>query len=333
MTTPVTTLSGIILLAHQQYGIRFQLRQQQLVDFVNMIQFIAFNQDYAGFENWEEKLVLGQEIFLESLDSFSGAGDYVSPVSGDIGKKVVADGVYIGTLLNYQTKNKINKWIVAPLDGGNGTIYGLDGLPLSIEDGTGAGTAVTGQGYLVAMGPYRTPKEADGALPFRKFRGITTLTDEQRFASYPAGSEDLDYGLPINNVRSRSKMWPTEFDITKMEVTLKGTTRPQIIQTDLGYGYSEGGGGTTLNTSNLRWVYYFNPPTITSINDESKLILPERYRYEVLYKGISRLADTATYGDAGSVRQLIEPLCERFWEDMRTQYQAFGSSSDWISEG
>jgi len=328
LTVPVTSLADIVLLAHQQYGIRFQLTQQQLVDFVNMIQFIAYNQDMKAFENWDQRLVLGQDVFLET-----DSGSYTSPVASDIGKNVSGSvsGV-IGKLLNYKTKNRIHQWIVEPPDGGGNDIAGIDGETLTIVTGTGTGKAVTGQDYLVSLGPYPIPLAADGAMPFRKFIGITQLSDQQRFQLPPSSGFNGydDYGYLLNGIpNSRHSNWPTVFDVFNREVTLKSTTRPTIDQTEETYGPS----ATTLNTSKLRWIYYINPPTITDISEEEKVILPEEYRYEVLFKGISRLADTATYGDSGSARALITPCCERFWEDMRLQYEAYGDTSDWISEG
>lgn len=328
MTVPVTTLSSIVLLAHQQYGIRFQLTQQQLVDFVNMIQFIAYNQDFGAFENWDQTLLLGQDAFLET-----DSGSYTAPISTDIGNNVTGttSGV-VGKLINFITENRVNKWIVEPPDGGpNFTLTA--GETLTIVAGSAAtGVVAQGQSYLVSFGPYPILKAADGYPPFRKLRGITQLTDEQLFNLPPNTSFNGfdDYGILLNGLPdSRHRFYTIRYDILRKQVTLKSSTSLTIDQTTETFGPA----GATINTSKLRWVYYINPPTVTDISEEANIILPEEYRYEILYKGISRLADTATYGDTGSVRDIINPLCERFWEDMRTQYQSYGDASDWISQG
>jgi hypothetical protein len=161
--------------------------------------------------------------------------------------------------------------------------------------------------------------------------GVTQVTDKQMFQVPPNNGYDGvdDYGLLLNSLPGRHQNFPYRFNIAKNEVTLVSSTPPEITTTQMNFGE----GGTVLNTSKLRWIYYKNPPSITDISQEERLILPERYRYEVIYKGISLLADTATYGEAGTVRQLIEPVCERFWEDMRYQYQQYGRGSDYISHG
>lgn len=326
MTAPVTTLRDIVLLAHQQYGIRFQLTQQQLVDFVNMIQFIAYNNDLAAFEEWDQIFYLGQDVFLE-FDS----GSYTAPSSTDLRKTVLGSvSGTVGTLMNYHTLNRRNIWIIEPPDGG--TLISLtDGEILTISGGTSAtGVVATGQSYLVSNGPYLVPSEEAGNPPFRKLIGVTQVTDQQ-FFGVPGidNPSNADYGLALSvSPRTRNAYYPFRFDMDAMEITLITSTRPEIIQTKETYG----AGATTQNSSRLRWVYYRNPPTITSISDEAKLVLPERYRYEVLYKGISKLADTATFGDAESIRAMIVPICARFWEDMGTQYQGYGPGSDWISE-
>ena len=100
MTYPaVTTLQSIITLAHQQYGIRFQLTPAQLVAFANMCQMIAYNQDMAAFEEWNQKIYFGQDVFGTNAT-------YVSPIESDIGKTVSgsASGV-IGTLLNFKSNS------------------------------------------------------------------------------------------------------------------------------------------------------------------------------------------------------------------------------------
>jgi len=328
LSLPVTTLSDVLLLAHKQYGIRFQLGQQQLVDFGNMIQYIAYNKDMKSFENWDQRVVLGQDVFLET-----DSGSYTSPVASDIGKTVSGDVTgALGKLLNFKTQNRINKWIIEPPDGGGNDIAGIDGETLTIGSGTGTGVAVTGQDYLVSNGPYKFPLASDGYPPFRKLIGITQLSDEQRFNLPPSSSFNGydDYGLLLNgSPGSRHQNYPITPDLRNKEVTLKSSTPPEISQTEEAYGPA----ATTLNTSKLRWIYYVNPPPIESVDDETNLIIPEEYRYEILFMGITRLADTSTYGDRGTVREIIEPLCKRFWEDMRTQYQAYGDASDWISEG
>lgn len=329
MSAPVTTLRDIVLLAHQQYGSRFQLTQQQLVNFVNMIQYIAYNKDLDAFINHDQILLLGQDVFLET-----NPATYDTPIASDLGKDVLASvSGTIGKLINFKTQNRVNKWIIEPPDGGSNDIAGIDGETLTISGGSAAtGVAVTGQDYKVSKGPYRFPLAADGYPPFRKFIAISQLTDEQRFNLPPSSSFDGfdDYGLFLNGLPgSRHQNYPYALDIANGEVTLKSSTPPTIDQTEEAYGPS----GTTINTSKLRWIYYINPPAITEIGDEANLIIPEEYRYEVLFKGITALGDEATYGGVKSVREIIEPLCARFWEDNRTKYQAYGDASDWISEG
>lgn len=327
MTVPVTTLKSIVLLAHKQYGIRFQLSQQQLVNFVNMIQFIAYNQDMAAFKSQDQVFFLGQDMYLET-----DSGTYTAPVSTDIGKVVTGSiSGSLGTLMNYQTKNRINKWIIEPPNGGP-NFSAVDGETLSIVSGTGVGKVVEGQSFAVSNGPYKLPNESTGAPPIRKFIAVTSLANSQPYpaAVAPDYNGPDDYGLLLDSPRgSRSANVTYVYDFTRQEITLVTATQMEIEQTTMAVG----AGATTLNTSNLRWVYYINPSTVESIDDESKILIPERYRYEILYKGISKLADIATYGDKESIREIIIPLCDRFWEDMRTQYQAFGADSDWISQG
>lgn len=326
MSPPVTTLQQIITLAHQQYGIRFQLSKQQLVDFANMIQYIAYNQDSDAFVVWDQMVVLGIDTLLETDPS------YISPLDTDIGKDVSGsiNGVK-GTLINFETRNRANKWIIAPPDGTSDVIF-ADQEILTIVGGSPAtGVAVNGQNFFVSSGPYRVPSMALGNPPFRKYIGITQTTDKQMFEVPPNNGFDGpdDYGLLLNSQPGRRQNFPFRYNIKKQEVQLVASTPPEITQTD----ELLGPGGTQLNTSKFRWIYWFNPPPILTINDEASVILPEEYRYEILYTGISRLADTATYGDSGSIRQLIEPLCKRFWEDMRDQYQQMGRGSDWVSHG
>ena len=327
MSLPVTSLSDIIKLAHNQYGIRFQISQEQLVKFASTIQYIAYNKDLACFEEFNQIFVLGQDVYLETDTS------YVEPTEADIGSIVSGSTLgAIGKLMNYRTQNRVNKWIIEPPDGGPNFVI-PDSEVLTIAGSAGTGVGCIGQENIVSNGPYRVPSAAAGNQPFRKFIGVSSVTDNQLFHVPPNDGFDGydDYGLSLNSDTGRRQNIP--YRIEKMrnsvEITLVSSNPPEIIQTEKGCGP----GGATLNTSRLRWMYYKNPPPITSISDGDSLVIPEEYRYEILFKGISRLADTSTYGDMGSIRDMIDPLCARFWEDMRTQYQQFGRGSDWVSHG
>ena len=206
------------------------------------------------------------------------------------------------------------------------------GETLTISGGSAAtGVAVTGQDYKVSNGPYRMPDNRFGNPPFRKLVGVTSLTDAEVMGVPPSTAFNGfdDYGIFLSGGSGRSKFYPYRYNAEKQEIMLVSSNAPEITTTTGLYGAS----GTVINTSKLRWVYYVNPPPVTSISDESSIVLPERYRHEILYKGITLLANEATYGDAMTLRQIIEPLCERFWEDMRYQYQQYGRDSDYISEG
>jgi len=308
MSAPVTSLSDIVILAHQQYGSRFQVNQQQLVNFCNMIQYIAYNKDLEYLMEWDQIFILGQDTFLETDTS------YVAPIEADVLKDVTGttSGV-IGKLMNFNTENRVNRWIIEPPDGGPDFIL-TAGETLTIVGGSAAtGVVCQNQDFEVSSGPYRVPTAAAGNPPFRKLYGITSLDDKQLFHIPPQSSFDGfdDYGQFLNDRPGRRSFFPYRkdiFNVTK-QVTLITSSPPEILQTE----ETCGPGGTTLNTSKLRWVYWRNPPAITSITDEANLIIPEEYRYEILYKGISKLGDVATYGDYESVRQMIEPICERFW--------------------
>jgi len=328
MSAPVTTLQDVILLAHEEYGIRFQVSQAQLVKFANMVQHIAYNKDLAAFEEWGQVMKLGQDVWLNTDVT------YTSPIEADIGKSVSGNTLgTFGTLLNFRTQNRLNKWIIEPPDGGT-NITIPDGEILTIAGGSVAtGVICDGQAFEVSKGPYRMPSVADGNPPYRKLIGITTVSDETIF-HVPANSGyngPDDYGLITDNEPGRRSFFPYRFDQVSevQEITLVTSTALEILQTEKACGPS----GTTLNTSRLRWAYYRNPPAIESIEDEANIVIPEEYRYEVLYKGISAFANTATYGDQGSVREMMIPICSKFWEDAQTQYQAFGRGSDWISHG
>lgn len=324
MTFPaVTTLQQIITLAHQQYGIRFQLSTTQLVAFANMIQMIAYNQDMAAFEEWNQKLYFGQ-------DAFGTQASYTAPADTDIGKVVTGSTTStFGTLMNFKTSNRLHHWVIEPNDGTKFAL--IAGETLTIVGGSVASLVVAeGQSYPVSNGPYRVPRLSLGNPPFRKLIGVTRVTDKQVFGvpASDSASDPFDYGLNLNYFPERKVNTPLRWDEVRKEITLVTTAGPEITLTASGAASPN-----MLNDSDYRWAYYINPPTITDISDESSLILPEEYRYEVLYKGISLLADTATYGDYASVRQLIDPLCSRFWEDKGVQFQAFGKANDWISHG
>jgi hypothetical protein len=324
MTYPaVTTLQSLITLAHQQYGIRFQLTTNQLVAFANMIQMIAYNQDMAAFEEWNQKIYFGQDVFGNN-------GSYTSPVESDIGKSVSGSttGV-IGTLMNYKSNNRLHQWIVEPTDGG-GNFTLTAGETLSIVTGTGSMVVAEGQEYLVSNGPYRAPRTTNGNPPFRKFIGVTKVTDKQIYGVpvSDSGTDPFDYGMDLNSYNARKVNVPFRWDEERKEVTLVTNDSLQIEQTALGAVAP-----ATLNDSPYRWVYYRNPPTITDISQEENLIIPEEYRYEVVYQGIEVLADKATYGNPQTVRQLLAGHCERFWEDKGVQFEAFGKANDWISHG
>lgn len=324
MTYPaVTTLQSIITLAHQQYGIRFQLSNAQLVAFANMCQMIAYNQDMPAFEEWNQKVYLGQDVFGTRTP-------YTAPAETDIGEVVSgsASGA-IGTLMNYKTENRLNQWIIEPTDvSGNFTLTA--GETLTIPTGTAASLVVAeGQTYKVSNGPYRAPRTTEGNPPFRKFIGITKITDRQIYGVPSiADGTGFDYGIDLNNYNARKINVPYRWDEARKEVNLITNDSLEIVQTGLGAIAP-----ATVNDSEYRWVYYRNPPTITDISQEYNVILPEEYRYEILYKGIEMLADTATYGSQGTVRETIARNCSRFWEDKGVQFQAFGKANDWISWG
>jgi len=325
MTYPAgTTLSDIVDLAVQQYGIRFQITPEQFVSFANMIQMIAYNNDLAAFEEWNQKLYLGQDVF-------SALGSYTSPVEADIGKTVdgSVSGAGVGTLLNYKTENRLNQWIIEPPDGGV-AISLTAGETLSINTGTGSCVVAEGQEYKVSDGPYRYPRTTtDSNPPFRKFIGITKVTDLQIFGNNREQYGDgLDYGFDLNSYPDREMNIPSRPDDIRKEVKLITDGTLEITQSSLGATAP-----ATVNDSPYRWVYYRNPPLITNVNNETQVILPEEYRYEVLYDGMALLADVATYGEKGTVREIIAPLCERFWEDKGVQFQAFGKANDFISQG
>ena len=323
----VTTLTDIVTLALEQYGSRFQVTTDQLVKFANMIQYIAYNKDVDAFVEYDQIFTLGIDVFVETSSS-----SYTAPIDSDIGLDVSGSttGV-VGTLLNYNTTNRINRWIIEPPDGTTSVTL-VAGETLTVVSGSACtGAVVTGQDYTVSNGPYRMPGTETGQPPFRKFIGVTQVTDKQMFHVPPNNSFDGydDYGLYLNSRPGRNQNFPYRFNIAKKEITLVSSTPPEITTTTETFGES----ATVLNTSKLRWIYYKNPPAITDIGDEANLILPEQYRYEIMFKGISLLSDVATYGEAGTIRQLMEPVCARFWEDMRDQYQQYGRGSDYISHG
>ena len=328
---PVTTLRTIVQLILKQYGSRFQVTVPQIVRFINEIQYIALNQDFCSRIEYDQTFFLGQDCFLET-DSIT----YTAPDFSDLGKIVEGSTLgSIGKLMNFQTENRINKWIIEPPDGGpNFVIPNFE--VLTIPTGSPAtGLVCKNQEYKVSSGPYHPPDVLDPtAPPYRKLDMITLVTDRQLFGLPPNSSFDGldDYGLFLNRrPGSRNLGLAYRKNDETNEVTLQLSVPPEIKQTE----ETCGPGGTTLNTSDLRWFYWKNPPAIEDIDDEDKVILPQEYRYEILYEGASLMADRATFGNKGSIRQLIDQgLFERFWEDKRVQYQAYGSSvSDWISEG
>jgi len=334
LANPVTTtLSSIITLALQQMGSRFQVSVEQLVAFANTIQYIAYNKDVDAFVEYEQEVILGYDIYL----NFNNA-TYTEPINSDITLEVVGNTVgEIGTLLNYGTLNRSNKWIVAPVNGITtiptipaGEIISLSGAGVDASFATGV--VSPNQSFEVSNGPYRMPDAIFGNPACRKLIGITKVTDAQKFGTSPGGDSTgyNDYGMYLNSTPGRHQNYPYQFNIEKQEVTLVASTPPEITIVSDG---SKLPGGEGITTSKLRWIYYKNPPPITDVNDDASLILPERYRYEVIFKGISLLADIATYGEAGTIRQLIEPVCERFWDDMRDQYEAYGRNNSYISEG
>ena len=249
MDIPVTTLASIITLAHQQNGIRFQQSTQQLVNFANMIQYMAYNKDVDGFLEFEQRFVLGIDIFLET-----NSATYTPPANTDLGKVVNSSiAGNIGTLLNFATSNRINKWIIAPPDGTTGFTL-ADGEILTIVAGTGAtGVSITGQSFNVSNGPYKMPSLSDGNPPFRKFVGVTQVTDDQLFEVPPNdGNNGIDdYGLLLNSLPGRNQNFPYRFNIEKQEVSLVTSTPPEITTTQMNFG----AGGTVLNSSKLRWVW------------------------------------------------------------------------------
>jgi len=288
-----------------------------------MIQMIAYNQDMAAFEEWNQKVYFGQDVFGNNTP-------YTSAIESDIGKVVTGSTTAtFGKLLNYKTNNRLHQWIIEPNDG---TTFALTaGETLTIVGGTGSMVVSEGQSYKTSNGPYRAPRAATGNPPFRKFIGITRVTDRQIYGvPHSDSSSDLfDYGLDLNYFPDRKVNVPYRWNEIRKEVTLITTDGPEITKTAVGATAP-----AMLNDSDYRWVYYINPPTISAATDgDDVVILPEEYRYEVLYKGMSMLADTATYGDFASIREMIEPLCSRFWEDKGVQFQAFGKANDWISHG
>jgi hypothetical protein len=69
-----------------------------------------------------------------------------------------------------------------------------------------------------------------------------------------------------------------------------------------------------------RWIYYMQPHDLIDQTDDSKILVPENWHYQVLYNGTAALTDTDAWGGR-TYMEILEPIMRPFWEDMETGEQ------------
>lgn len=186
------TLAEIIDLAVAEYGTRYQLTAQQLLQHVDRIQKIAFNRDLDAFLYWENYLTVLSELTLS-------ASGYTPAVTADIGK-TVTNGSVSGTLRYFN--NTTRKWAVET----SGSFPA--GAALTITGGAGAGTLSSSGVYY---GPYSWPSDP----PVRKMLGLTRVTDAQLWNN-PSLAEAYDYGERLNDYDPRRFIIPArKYDLER----------------------------------------------------------------------------------------------------------------------
>jgi hypothetical protein len=310
------TVSEIVSLIKGEYGNRFQLKEAQIVRYLDTLQKIAFTRDLNAFLVWDQYQPIWKQF------EFQAAG-YVPAIPSDIGKVVFQSAPpATGILRSYN--NATRKWVVEVT-----LAEFFDGLAVAITSGTGTGTLILSGAVTTALGLYPYPND-----PLcRKLKGITQATDPQLFTfGYGLGAGDpfgygstsfytnnydnLDYGLAINGSANPRTMWEAIRD----DVVRRGF---HFVNTPI-----EG------NNSLYRVVYWRRPPTISGIDapQDANLIIPEEFHWSLAYQGTIALCDNATYGDK-IPDEVLRPYMEPFWDAMEQLYSGRGSGYTQTSEG
>lgn len=287
------TIQEILDLAYAEYGNRYQVTVDQLIQYLNIIQQIAFDKDLEAFRDYSNTLTVLQQI------EFVSAG-YTNAISTDVGKTVV-QGSKTGTLRYYN--NTTRKWAIETDDTFDNS------TAVTITSGTGAGTTVASGAQALYRGPYDFPTDP----LVRKLVGITKATDAQLYNVRSLTETGDDYGL--YQVYSADSMWE------KIRINRVGSSRTMTFIQD------------PSTTATYRWVYYKRAPVIDDESDDADLWIDPEYHWSLVYQGLVALCDTATYADKNPVEALkpyLEPYWESLaqqWTSMGGLYD-YG-----ISEG
>lgn len=269
-------------------AVRFKLHPAQVLILMDAAQRYAFDYDCPAFLYWGETLT--PKYYIEFLSS-----GYTSAISGDIGKTVVGGtSGATGTLVSYN--NTTRKWLLTT------SSTWTNGEAVTITTGTGAGTLIAAAAQTGYVGSYAYPT----TIPVRKLWGVTAEPDTRIFGSDPTIT------FPMNDF----DFVPLTFDKTAL---FKPGRKDDIGQT---FTFIDSP-ALPSTTNSYRWVYWRNPPAITSTSDETKLLIPYTYHLNYINACI-KLAELFINGEDVDPK-VIQAIFQPWWNTLADQYTPMGN--------
>lgn len=266
--------------------IRNKLTDEQLIQIMDAVQRLGFDENLQAFKVWTDSLSIYQTL------TFVSAG-YTAAVAGDIGRAVVGAGGAEGTLIAYD--NDAREWVVDTEEDFE------DGEAVTLTGGTGAGTLEAEDAQEGYRGPYAFPTYTGGQPKVRKFLGVTTVTDAAIFGSDVQLRSSDDYG-----------MLPCSLDASRF---FEGGRADEVGQT---FTFA----GAPARSDNRRWVYWMEAPAITGLDDDANFLVPKRYHFNFISACV-KCAELTIDGRSFTRKDVEEDL-GGWWNSLRQKYTPNG---------
>ncbi len=274
-------------------AVRAKLHPDQIIVIMDAVQRMAFDYNAQAFLVWTETLT---PQFVLTFAS----GGYTSAIAGDLGKTVVGSSSgATGVLISYD--NTAKTWNVTS---SNDTAF-TDSEAVTITTGTGAGTLDSEDAFTGFLGPYDAPTDP----PCRKIWGVTTETDARIFGT----SDDLtqfpmeDFDFQDRNFNPGSLFKAGREDNIAKQFTF--VQKPALP-----------------STSDYRWVYWRDPPTIDGISDETQLVLPATYHLSFVNACI-KLAQMNISGEDVDPKALTA-FFQTWWNTLARPFTPMGKATN-----
>jgi len=265
-----------------------KLVPEQILVIIDTVQKMAFDYDAIEFKTL-------QDLYTYQLLEFEAAdftlGDAV------VGTTVTSTGA-TGTIVAI---------IGADWNTNSGLVVDTDDTYASaVSFGTGSGT-------LLSQATWKGPYDAPTDPPVRKIHGIISVTDADIYGTYPTTEAQTDdYGIPINGFFPDRLFIPGRVNNLEKQFTFSS---PPTATT-----------GVVATEPHYRWWYWRTAPDINDTGDNSSLIIPAAFHFN-LAKACILEANAFLMGEVTDP-QIIRAHFKPWWETLRRQYTPMGPATN-----